>query len=181
MPEPLPYDGWTPADAAALVSAWSPQCSGWFVAITSHDLQHAYQDALEAGGRYSFAPIPLVTPGMSIRLCGDGPSSWTCWVMVAARPAELSRWGTLPGAYISRKQDSPIPGGKNLEIVRQIIRDYTRPGDLVVDPCAGGATTLIAAAIEGRYALGSEDDEETFWKAVRRIKGGWTKDLFSGG
>jgi site-specific DNA-methyltransferase (adenine-specific) len=58
--------------------------------------------------------------------------------------------------------------------MRAIIRDYSRPGDLIVDPCAGGATTLIAAAIEGRRSIGSEMDETTFKKAQARIKAGYT-------
>jgi site-specific DNA-methyltransferase (adenine-specific) len=64
--------------------------------------------------------------------------------------------------------------------MRAIIRDYTRPGDLIVDPCAGGATTLLAAAIEGRRCIGSEMDPETYAKAVRRLEAGWTPDLFGG-
>ena len=179
LPEPLPYDGWTPADVGELCLRWSGAAMGWFVAATSHDLFADYAARLGSLGRYVFAPVPIVTPGMSIRLRGDGPSSWTVWLCVA-RPPSLSRWGTLPGAYIGKPADSVIAGGKNLATMRAIVRDYSRPGDLIVDPCAGGATTLIAAAIEGRRAIGAEMDPETFRKACRRIDGGWTPDLFNG-
>lgn len=61
--------------------------------------------------------------------------------------------------------------------MRAIIRDYTRPGDLVVDPCAGGGTTLLAAVMEGRRAIGAEMDPATFDKAVARLRKGFTTPL----
>jgi len=61
-------------------------------------------------------------------------------------------------------------GGKPEWLMRAIVRDYTRPGDLVCDPCAGGATTLIAAALEGRRAIGAECDPKTYELACKRIE-----------
>ena len=63
--------------------------------------------------------------------------------------------------------------------MRAIVRDYSRPGDLIVDPCAGGSTTLLAAAIEGRRAIGAEIDEATYYKAVKRLEAGYTRDMFT--
>jgi site-specific DNA-methyltransferase (adenine-specific) len=168
MPAPLPYVGWSGAEVAALVDRWAG-CPGWLVVMTSHDLAPAIERAMLDAGRYTFAPVPIVTPGMSIRLCGDGPSSWAVYAVVG-RPRALSRWGTLPGAYISKRPDSVVPGGKHAETMRALIRDYSRPGDLVCDPCAGGATTLIAAALEGRRAIGAELDRSTWEKACARIE-----------
>ncbi len=37
-----------------------------------------------------------------------------------------------------------------------VVKKYTQPGDCVLDPFAGRATTLFAAASEGRYGLGIE-------------------------
>jgi DNA modification methylase len=56
--------------------------------------------------------------------------------------------------------------------MRSIVRDYSRPGDLICDPCAGGATTLIAAQLEGRDSIGSEMDPQTHARAMRRIQYG---------
>jgi DNA modification methylase len=38
----------------------------------------------------------------------------------------------------------------------KVVRDYTEPGDTVFDPFAGRATSLFAAASEGRFGLGVE-------------------------
>lgn len=45
---------------------------------------------------------------------------------------------------------------KPLALIRELVRDYSDPGDLIFDPFAGSGTTLIAARIEGRPSLGLE-------------------------
>lgn len=172
----ITYAAWTEADVNAFVDSWAPRCRGWFCTITDNVLATHWAAALERHGRYVFAPLPIVEPGSRVRLTGDGPSSWTCW-MVVARPKseEFRKWGTLPGAYLGKgRGDREHIGGKDSGIMRAIVRDYTRPGDLVCDPCAGAATTLIAAAIEGRRAVGAEMDPATYEKARARIARGYT-------
>jgi site-specific DNA-methyltransferase (adenine-specific) len=174
----LDYDHLGSDDVQAFCESWVPRCSGWMCVQTSHDLCSAWETAMQVQGRYVFAPIPCVMPGMTVRLCGDGPSSWCVW-MIVSRPRTMKAWGTLPGAY----QGAPgrkkiVPGGKPLWLMRAIIRDYTKPGDLVCDPFAGGGTTLLAAAMEGRRAIGAEMDPKTHALATERLAKGYTKPLF---
>ena len=68
-------------------------------------------------------------------------------------------------------------GGKTTWIMRAIVRDYTRRGDTVCDPCAGMATTLLAARQEGRRAIGAEMDPERYEAAVARLSRGVTPPL----
>jgi hypothetical protein len=174
----LGYDGWTPEHVGEFCAAWSERVTGWFCAMTSHDLVPTYSAALESLGRYVFAPIPCVMPGMNVRLAGDGPSSWCVWLVVS-RPRSMRHWGTLPGAYQGSPWDPGenaydrskrgVAGAKPAWLMRAIIRDYTRPGDLVCDPCAGGGTTLLAARMEGRRAIGAELDPATHAKAMARL------------
>lgn len=171
------YAHWTAEDVASAVSFLHPRTRGWFCTITDHELARAWEECLKAAGRYVFTPLPVVVPGMAVRLQGDGPSSWTCWMVVARpRTAEAADWGTLPGAYVRGRgacdDDKRYhAGGKPLSIMRAIVRDYSRRGDVVCDPTAGMATTLIAAEIEGRKALGAERDPETYARAIERMRG----------
>lgn len=176
----LPYEGWTSDDVAEFVAAWSPRCRGWLAALTSHDLGPIWERELSAAGRYAFAPIACVQPHSNVRLAGDGPANWSVWLIVA-RPRTMKAWGALPGAYVTPpgyRNGQPIPGAKPVDLMRAIVRDYTKPGDLVCDPCAGGATTLLAAVSENRSAIGSEMDPATYAKARRRLEAGYTPDLF---
>jgi site-specific DNA-methyltransferase (adenine-specific) len=169
----LGYLPWTDADVDGLVRFWHPRTRGWIVLIVDHVLARAAEGALASVGRYVFAPLPFVEVGRGVRLAGDGPSSWTCWVVVARpRTVEMARWGTLSGAYIGRTASNGVRagrrmGGKPLDLMRAIVRDYSRPGDLVCDPCAGGGTTLRAAVAEGRRAVGAEMDPETWRRATQ--------------
>ena len=184
----LEYECWVPEIVDRFVRTWSARTRGWMACMTSHDLIPAYEAAYLAAGRYGFAPLSCVQENMNIRLAGDGPSNWTTHLMVARpRTREYSTWGTLRGAYHGPPTDPgenlldrskrPVAGGKPMWLMRAIIRDYTRSGDLVCDPCAGGGTTLLAAAIEGRRAIGAELDPKTFTKAVARLARGYTPTL----
>ena len=183
----LTYDGWTHDDVAAFVASWAPRCKGWFVTITSHDLAPVWSASLADAGRYVFAPLPWVAKGSRVRLAGDGPSSWTCWIIVArprtgedrnGRP--FNKWGTLPGAYVITSDRGSHIGGKPLRLMEALVRDYTRPGDLVADPCAGYGTTLAAALRLGRSAVGAEMDPETHAKGVEYLhRYGRARDMFA--
>lgn len=181
------YSGWTADDVRAFVDSWAPRCRGWFVTITDTQLAPVWADALEDAGRYVFAPLPWVAKGSRVRLTGDGPSCWTCWIVVARprtgedrRGRLFSKWGTLPGAYVINAERASHIGGKPLALMEALIRDYTRPGDLVCDPCAGYGTTLAAAIRNGREAIGSELDPVTHEQAMQSIaKRGRALDLFS--
>ena len=76
----------------------------------------------------------------------------------------------MTGDHHARRGANIVAGAKPPNLMRALVRDYTRPGDLVCDPCAGGGTTLLAAVQEGRRAVGSEMDPETHAKAVERLK-----------
>lgn len=175
----LNYNAWTGDDVRAFVDSWAPRCRGWFVAFTSHDLCADYTVALEAHDRYVFAPLPFFSPGSRVRLSGDGPSSWTCWIVVARpRHAPYAKWGTLPGGYMVPPERCEVVGGKPLALMRAIVRDYSRPGDLVCDPFVGSGTTALAALSEGRRFVGSEQKPEHYEIARRRLDRGYTPTMF---
>ena len=173
----LSYAMWSKNEIIEFLTFWKPKCSGWFACMSDSVLTETWRECYEQFGLTGFSPIPCTMPGMTVRLSGDGPSSWTVYLNVA-RPKNISRWGTLKGEYRGTPDRGGHIGGKPIWLMSAIIRDYSRPGDLICDPCAGGATTLIAAASQGRRAVGCEMDEETYKKAQARIDAGYTEDLF---
>ncbi len=181
-PTPITYACWTPDDVRSFVDHFAPRTKGWFVSITDHSLAPHWEAAMAAHGRYVFSPLAFVASGSRIRLAGDGPSQWCCWIVVS-RPKnrEFHKWGTLPGGYVlpAGEGGNAVVGGKPLWLMRALVRDYSRPGDLICDPCAGGSTTLLAAAIEGRRAIGAEMDPKHYEISRKRIAKGYTPALFS--
>lgn len=166
----IDYTAWNGGDVSTFVRAFAPVTRGWICSLTDHFLAEAWASALLDAGRYTFSPVACVESGSRVRLLGDGPSQWSTW-LVASRPRtrEWQSWGTLPGAYVGTSEKKPITGGKPLWLMRAIVSDYSRPGDLVLDPCAGGGTTLVAAVELGRRAIGCEPDAGRYAIAAKRI------------
>lgn len=173
----IDYASWTPADVWEFVTHWSPRTRGWMACMTSSNLTQAFREAYRSVGRLDFAPVPILQHRP--RLTGDGPGSGAVYLMVARpRSRAFATWGSLPGWYHSQVAKDSVCGGKPVELLQQIIRDYSRPGDVVCDPCAGGGTTLLAALMEGRRAIGSECMPEHYEIARKRLAKGFTPPLF---
>ena len=168
----IDYTSLSSADVQAWAKAWAPRVRYWIAVMCDHSLIPTWSAALSAAGLYTFAPVPCVITGMTCRLAGDGPSSWAVYLVVA-RTKAASKWGTLPGAYVvspEHERGAARIGGKPLPLMQQIVRDYSRPGMLVADPCAGHATTLVAALQAGRRVWGAECDPAAHAAAVARLE-----------
>ena len=177
------YAPWGTADVDAFVDAWAPLTRGWMVSMTDDVLWPAWRDAMERNGRLAFAGIPMIDIGSRVRLTGDGPSSWSCWLCVS-RPRDgewLSGWRasrvargaarSLPGWYVQTGHgDRAVMGGKRSDAMCKVIDDYSEPGDLVCDPCAGGGTTLLAAKLLGRQYIGGDLDAKHVEIARERLR-----------
>jgi len=169
-------------NAARELVAWSHRhVAGWIVIICDHISARWYEAALDDVGRYVFAPIVWYSRGSRFRVRGDGPTCWSTWIVVARpRCRPWSSWGSLPGGYeAAPDRGQCVVGAKPLPLMRAIVRDYTRPGEHVVDPFAGGGSTLAAAICEGRVATGCELDASTATSAAARIARDGVRDLFA--
>jgi site-specific DNA-methyltransferase (adenine-specific) len=166
----LGYTGLTEDDAESMARAFCAASSGWVVWFTDHALAPVVHSAMASTGRATFAPLPFFHPGRSCRLTGDGPSSWTDWI-ICSRTKALNKWGTLPGGYVAGEgwKDKEHMGGKPLKLMQLVVGDYSKIGETICDPCMGGATTLVACERMGRKGIGIEIDPVTFEKACRRV------------
>ena len=63
-------------------------------------------------------------------------------------------------------------------MLEKIIQIFTDPGDVVIDPCAGSGTTLLAAANCGRKAYGFEIKKEFYKLAVEKVLCNVQENLF---
>lgn len=179
----IPYLCFSRKEIFEFIDFWKEKNRGWYVIFCDDQLIVDWRDGLERIDYCAFATIPEIGINRTVRLTGDGPSSWTRW-MVVARPRHdpYSHWGTLPGAYIwdaaKHRERQFLIGQKQTNIMRAIVRDYSKPGDLICDPFAGTGTTLLAAITEGRKAIGSEIDEKTYNLAKKRLNDGYTIKMF---
>jgi site-specific DNA-methyltransferase (adenine-specific) len=169
--EALGYSSLSPDDCSSLADIFSKGCTGWIVWMTDHTLAPTIEAAMQRNSRYVFAPLPYIHPGRSVRLTGDGPSSWTDWLIVSRTTAQ-SKWGTLRGGYVANQgwNDKVRMGGKPTRLMQMVVSDYSRAGDLVCDPFMGAGTTGVACMKEGRKFIGIEIDQAAFDISCKRIE-----------
>ncbi len=82
----------------------------------------------------------------------------TAYLLAKGKPAkpakaisDVVQWQRVRGAQ--------HPNQKPLETIAKLIEVYTLPGECIVDPFAGSGTTLVAAQMLGRRAIGVEVEE----------------------
>jgi 16S rRNA G966 N2-methylase RsmD len=169
--EKLGYVALTEQQVQDLVGLYSEKCTGWVVWMTDHILAPVIAREQQNSGRYVFAPLPFYQSGRSVRISGDGPCSWTDWIVVSRTKAQI-KWGTLPGGYIAGQgwNDKERMGGKPTLLMEALVCDYTKHGDLVLDTHMGAGTTGVACIRNGRRFIGCEIDEKTFDIACKRIE-----------
>lgn len=166
----LGYQSLAPENVEHLAQQYARICTGWVVWMTDSDLALSVRQSMEATGRYAFAPLPFYQPGRSVRLTGDGPSSWTDWIVVSRTKAQV-KWGTLPGGYIAGPgwNDKARMGGKPTLLMDALVADYSRPGYTVLDTHMGAGTTGVSCVKAGRKFIGCEIDPDAFDIACKRI------------
>lgn len=160
------------------------RCKGWFVAFNDFDGAAHLRANFRSHGNVVAEPIAWVKPPAITPTRGNRnlPKKGTEFI-TAARFNPLPRRGWIPGSYIGPNsftaQGQFVTGGKPLDLMRAIIRDFTKPGDLILEPFAGGGTTILAAVMEGRRCIASEMSEENFAISAKRLSKGYTTSLFS--
>lgn len=70
-----------------------------------------------------------------------------------------------------RDTDTPKvhPTQKPVPLLEHLIEIFTDPGDVVIDPCAGSGTSLLAAANCGRRAYGFEIKKDFYEAAKSKV------------
>lgn len=167
----LGYSALSEADACALAGVLAACSAGWVAWLTDAELAPVVRKEFDRLGRTTFPPLPYYHSGRSVRLAGDGPCSWTDWIVVA-RTKALNKWGTLPGGYIASEgwNDKERMGGKPTRLMQLMVSHYSRPDELVCDPFMGAGTTGVACMKEGRRFIGIEIDREAFELSCKRIE-----------
>ena len=71
------------------------------------------------------------------------------------------------------------PTQKPVRLLEKLIALFTDPNDVVIDPCCGSGSTIIAARNLGRRAYGFEVNKDFASKAQAWLNSGYEPDLFS--
>lgn len=142
---------------------------GTFVAYLGH---HRFNDKLRAldkhlnfqwlstavwtGARNGVPRLKLVSKSIPIVVYSKG--EWE----------PLHMWSDT---FVTEHQEKDWhPWQRPLGEVENLVRYFSRPGDLVIDPCGGGFTTAIACQRENRRFVGCDTDKAAVAKGQERLK-----------
>ena len=90
----------------------------------------------------------------------------------AARGKQVEDWWTdFPsGGHISKQERTGYPTQKPLALYERIVTASSNPGDIVLDPFCGCATTCIAAERLGREWIGIDNKDEARSVILARLQ-----------
>lgn len=71
------------------------------------------------------------------------------------------------------------PTQKPVPLLERLIEIFTDKGDVIIDPCAGSGSTLLAAAQMGRRAYGFEIKKDFYNESKKRVLSRIQKSIFS--
>lgn len=144
---------------------------GWILIFCQAEAVAAYKALL--GAKYK-RPLLWVKPDGLPQMSGDRPAMGYESIVCAWGQPGRSHWnsGGKRGIYTHCLHDGEPrlhPTQKPLTLLRELILDFTQPGDVVLDPFMGSGSCGVAAVGEGRDFLGIERDPATFQTACRRL------------
>ena len=134
---------------------------GWV--ISSLDYYHAFQfeDKPPMGLRQLRIGV-WVKKNATPQISGDRPAQGWEAISYLHRLDRKAKWngGGHHGNYVTNIPTATgHPTPKSLAVFSSLVERFTNPGELILDPFAGGGTTLLAARNLGRKAIGVEIDE----------------------
>ena len=127
--------------------------------------------AAECGGAPVIRCGVWVKPDAAPQFTGDRPGTGWEAVLMLHRPGRKKWNGGGHHAVWTHpvERNNEHPTQKPLKLVRKWVRDFTDPGDLILDPFGGSGTTAVAAACEGRRCLVVERDPQYIPVIRRRV------------
>ncbi len=160
--------------------------SGWAILFTLAEGVRAWRDELQSCGAKYDTCLAWVKPDSTPRMNGQGAArGFECAVTAWCAPG-YRRWnaGGKRGVYThltnQRDRDGRHPTEKPVPLMRELLQDFTNPGDTILDPFMGSGTTGVACARMGRKFIGVELDPKYFDVACDRIRRAYEQgDMFS--
>ena len=151
----------TDEDLREALSACGRVSRGWVIATL--DYRHAIEFDVEPPDGLKCQRVGVwVKTNPTPQLTGDRPGQGWEAISYLHRADRRSVWNGrgVAGNYVSAiAAPTGHPTAKPLAMIQDMVRKFTNPGDLILDPFAGSGTTLRAALNEGRRAIGVEQDE----------------------
>jgi site-specific DNA-methyltransferase (adenine-specific) len=148
---------------------------GWALAFCQVEATRLWQDAMTRAGAKYFRSMAWIKPDSSPQFNGQGPAQGYECISTSWCGGGVSHWNAhgKRGVYthcVNTNRYGGHPTEKPLPLMIELVLDFTKPGDIILDPFMGSGTTGVAAVQLGRHFIGCEIDPAYFAIAERRIR-----------
>lgn len=175
---PLDFAPITQAQRLAVAAHAARVSRRWIVVFCQLEAAHLWKDALEAGGAEYVRTGVWTKPDGQPQFTGDRPGVGyeTLVIAHAARVSGKMRWNGggrravwefMVGAQGSGARLHTTQ--KPIDLMLALVRDFTDPNELILDPFAGSGTTGVAAVQCGRRFVGWEREPKYHAVATKRL------------
>lgn len=150
--------------------------NGWAILFTLAEGVRAWRDELQKCGAKYDTCLAWVKPDSTPRMNGQGAARGFECAVTSWCTGGYRSWnsGGKRGIYThltnQRDRDGRHPTEKPLPLMLEIIEDFTKEGQTILDPFMGSGTTGIACLKRGRNFIGIEQDPTFFEVACERIR-----------
>jgi site-specific DNA-methyltransferase (adenine-specific) len=149
--------------------------SGWIILFTLAEGVRAWRDDIQAAGAKYDTCLAWIKPDSAPRFNGQGAARGFECAVTAWCGTGYRSWngGGKRGVYThcvnGPERDGRHPTEKPRRLMAEIIADFTKPEQTILDPFMGSGTTGVAAVQLGRNFIGIEQSPEYFEIACERI------------
>ena len=139
----------------------------WVLVFSDVESGHLWRTSLTGCGLDYVRTGAWVKVGSTPQFSGDRPAT-AFEAITMAHPAGRKQWNgggkhalwSVPIVTDRGRNGARLhPTQKPLALMRELVTLFTNPGEVVLDAFAGSGTTLVAARLEGRRAVGIERNE----------------------
>ncbi|QEH81174.1 site-specific DNA-methyltransferase [Sphingomonas sp. C8-2] len=159
-----------------VVNLAADSCDGWVILFCTAEGVGRWADAINQSRLRYKRSCAWIKPDSMPQMNGQCPAQGVEMFVCAWGGSGRSHWnaGGKRGVYThlvnNPERHGEHPTEKPRRLMSEIVADFTKPGDVILDPFMGSGTTGVAAVMAGRRFVGIEMNERYFDIACKRIE-----------
>lgn len=156
----IAFDSFTDERLKQALSECGRLSKGWVIATLDYNHAFSFETDPPIGLRQMRIGV-WVKNNYTPQISGDRPAQgWEAISYLHKPHKAVWNGGGQSGNYVSNlATPTGHPTPKPVSMVTSFVERFTNHGDIILDPFAGGGTTLLAARNLGRQAIGVEREE----------------------
>lgn len=172
---PFEFEPMNPELMERMATSIAMRCRRWAIIMTSEEEGHDWRRALKRVGMKIPRTGIWVRQNSKPQMTGDRPAQGHELIICAHSPLGEQRWngGGKPAVWFApvvRGEERIHPTQKPVKLLRELIEDFSDPGEIWADFCMGSCVSGKVAVGLGRRFFGCDLDKRYVDHAAEALK-----------